>query len=57
MSVVMTREEFDLVFAALEMANNPYTHDDVPRLVSLEAQAWKAVQAAKHRADLGEQHP
>lgn len=51
MGVMLTDEEFDLVFEALRVANNPYTNDDVPHLVALEAKAWKAVQAAKHRTD------
>lgn len=51
MSVLLTNEEFDLIFEALRVANSPYTNDDVPHLVALEAKAWKAVQAARHRTD------
>ena len=51
MSVLLTNEEFDLIFEALRVANSPYTNDDVPHLVALEAKAWKVVQAAKHRTD------
>lgn len=54
MSVLLTDDEFDLVFEALQVANSPYTNDDVPHLVALEAKAWKAVQAARHRTDPAE---
>ena len=48
-NVELTQEEFDLVFEALRMVNSPYTNEDVPHLVALEAKAWKAVQTAKSR--------
>ena len=51
MSVELSAEEFAVIFEALRLANNPYTNEDVPHLVAMEAKAWTAVQAAKHRVD------
>lgn len=54
MSVELSDEEFDVVYEALKVANEPYTREDVPHLVALEARAWKVLQNAKHRAAPGE---
>jgi hypothetical protein len=50
--VCLTVEEFEVVYAALQMANTSYTEDDVPELVAREATAWATVEAVRHRADL-----
>ncbi len=50
--IEMTEEEFGIVYEALEMANNPYTEDDVPTLVAQEFQAWKVVKDVRSRAAL-----
>jgi len=52
--VTLTKEEFEVVYSALEMANNPYSREDVPHLVALEAKAWTALQAVRHRTDQSE---
>jgi hypothetical protein len=45
--VEMTEEQFEAIYEALELANNGYTNEDVPRLVALEGKAWTIVQEVK----------
>jgi hypothetical protein len=52
MEITMTDREFEVVWAALEMANTPYTDDDIPELVAREAKAWTVLQKVRHRAGL-----
>jgi len=47
--VEMTQEEFNAVFAALEMANTGYTYEQVPTLVALEGKAFTILQSVKAR--------
>lgn len=53
----MTRAEFEEVYAALRLANTPYTDEQVPELVAREGKAWTVLQSVRHRAGLPEWDP
>ncbi len=53
----MTREEFEVVYGALALANSPYTDDEIPYVVAAEGKAWQVVQEVRHRAGLPEWDP
>lgn len=48
--IELTEDEFEAITAALQMANSPYTEEDVPELVALEAKAWATVRQVQSRA-------
>lgn len=52
MTVQLTDEEFAVVYEALRIANSPYSKEEVPHLVAMEAKAWKIIESLKHKADL-----
>jgi hypothetical protein len=49
MAVLLTDEEFDTMYRALQFANSAWTDDDVPTLVALEATAWQTVCIVRER--------
>jgi hypothetical protein len=55
--IEMTREEFATVYAALRLANTPYSDDEIPLVVAAEGKAWEVVQEVRHRAGLPEWDP
>lgn len=48
--IELTDAEFETIYEALRLVNHPYGEEDVPRVVAMEANAWDAIVAAKHRA-------
>lgn len=58
-NIEMTRAEFEVIYAALQMANTPYSDDDetIADLLAKERDAWETVQEVRHRAGLPEWDP